>query len=316
MERMRWNDIWPRKGQPVVVALGCFDGLHQGHRALMRHTEELAASCGARPVMISFEPHPTRVLKELTPVRLIYGLEEKEWVLTEKEKQWSLVLLHFEPALSNMEPEEFVRIILWQNFGAAGVVIGENFRFGKGNQGNAQTMRRLCAELGIQCEIVPQVEDEKGRISSTRVRKCLENGQMEEANRLLSRPYFMLGSVSHGRGIGHKALIPTVNLMLSEERQYPAGGVYVTRTYTEQGVYQSVSNIGHNPTVGEGISLRCETYLLDCSADLYGQKVRVEFYRHLRPEYRFTSMEELHEQQMLDIQNVRAYFAEEKGNES
>ena len=165
MERMRWNDIWPRKGQPVVVALGCFDGLHQGHRALMRHTEELAASCGARPVMISFEPHPTRVLKELTPVRLIYGLEEKEWVLTEKEKQWSLVLLHFEPALSNMEPEEFVRIILWQNFGAAGVVIGENFRFGKGNQGNAQTMRRLCAELGIQCEIVPQVEDEKGRIS-------------------------------------------------------------------------------------------------------------------------------------------------------
>ena len=173
-------------------------------------------------------------------------------------------------------------------------------------------MQKLCGMHGMECRVVSEVRDDGLRISSSRIRALLKEGRMEEANRLLGRPYFMLGNVNKGMGLGHRALVPTVNLLLNETRQYPDPGVYVTRTFTQDGSYQSVSNIGHNPTVGEGISLRCETYLMEFDENLYGRDVRIEFYRHLRPEIKFESMEALRNQQQIDIQNARAYFAEEK----
>ena len=312
MEKMRWNEAWPYRRQPSVITLGFFDGLHRGHRRLVEETSRLAQECGAETVMMSFEPHPTHVLAEKHPVPLIYGLPEKEWVVGETGKIDHLVIMRFEPELMDMEPEQFVAKILVENFHAAGVVIGSNFRFGRQNRGNAERMLELCRIHGMRCSVISEVQDEGLRISSSRIRRLLREGRMEEAGRLLGRPYFMLGTVEKGRGLGSRALVPTVNLLLNEERQYPAPGVYVTRTFTKDGAYESVSNIGHNPTVGEGISLRCETYLMAFDENLYGRDVRIEFYKHLRPEKKFESMEALRLQQQTDIQNAREYFAEEK----
>lgn len=312
MEKMRWNEKWPFRIQPSVITLGFFDGLHLGHRRLMQETSQLARECRASTVMMSFEPHPTHVLMEKHPVPLIYGLREKEWVVKETHQIEHLVIMHFEPDLMDMEPERFVTQILIENFHAVGVVIGSNFRFGRQNRGDAVMMRELCRMHGVECRVVSEVRDDGVRVSSSRIRALLKKGRMEEANRLLGRSYFMLGNVNKGLGLGHRALVPTVNLLLNEARQYPAPGVYVTRTFTQDGAYQSVSNIGHNPTVGEGISLRCETYLMEFDENLYGRDVRIEFYRHLRPEIKFESMEALRGQQQIDIQNARVYFAEER----
>lgn len=315
MEFVRWNDECPYAAQATVITLGYFDGLHQGHRALMEKTRQLADECGAMAVVMSFEPHPSHVLPNLQPVPIIYGMEEKRWILRETGLVDRMAIMSFEPDLMNMEPETFVEELLIKGWRAVGIVVGDDFRFGRKNRGDAKLLRQLCEKAKIRCEIVREVDDEGRRVSSTRIREVLVQGHMEEANRLLGRPYMMLGSVSHGKGLGHRALIPTVNLKLSEGRQYPLCGVYITRTFTEDGSYKSVSNIGHNPTVGDDISLRCETHLLEFDEDMYGKEVRVEFYHYLRPEHKFNSMEELREQQMLDIQNVRKYFAEEMGYE-
>ena len=315
MEFVRWNDACPYGMQPTVITLGYFDGLHQGHRALMEKTRQLADECAAIAVVMSFEPHPSHVLPGLSPVPTIYGMDEKRWILRETGLVDRMAIMEFEPNLMNMEPETFVEELLIKGWHAAGIVVGDDFRFGRRNRGDAKLLLELCEKTQVRCEIVREVDDEGKRVSSTRIRQVLVQGHMEEANRLLGRPYMMLGSVSHGKGLGHRALIPTVNLKLEDGRQYPACGVYITRTFTQDGSYESVSNIGHNPTVGEDISLRCETHLLEFDEDMYGKEVRVEFYHYLRPEHKFNSMEELREQQMLDIQNVRKYFAEEKGNE-
>lgn len=316
MEKVRWNDAWPRGERPLVITLGFFDGLHLGHRELMQRTRLLADQIGAQSALMSFEPHPSHVIAGKEPVPLIYGPAEKEWILRENGSMDRVFMMEFDRELMEMEPERFVEAVLKKNAGAAGIVIGDNFRFGRGNRGDAALMSRLCERLDMRCEIVAEVDDLGRRVSSSRIRELFARGEIEQANRLLGRPYLMLGCVSRGSGLGHKELYPTINLLLPCGRQYPARGVYVTRTFTGDGrAYESVSNIGNNPTVREGISLRCETHLLDFERELYGEAVRVEFYRRLRPERRFDSIQELREQLRQDIQSARVYFAGEKGNE-
>lgn len=316
MEKVQWSDVWPHRESSSVITIGYFDGLHQGHRALMKATRTLADACGAKAVLMSFEPHPSHVLALMEPALLIYGLREKEWIIRETGLTDQTVMMEFVPELMNMEPERFVEDVLKKNANAVGIVIGENFRFGKGNRGDAAMMLQLCTRFEMQCQIVAEVDDQGRRISSSRIRELLACGDIEQANHLLGRPYLMLGTVSHGSGLGHRELVPTINLNLTAGRQYPAEGVYVTRTFTEDGRgFASVSNIGHNPTVRDGISLRCETHLLDFDKNLYAQPVRIEFYRRLRSEKRFESIEKLREQLTQDIHSARDYFAGEKGNE-
>lgn len=315
MRQVRWKDPCPEELRSSVITLGYFDGLHQGHRALMKASRRMADRLGSCALMMSFEPHPSHVLVGHQPIPLIYGMAEKEWILKESGWMDHMVIMSFEPELMNMEPEYFVEDILFRRWHAVGIVVGDNFRFGRKNRGDAAMLRELCQRAGVCCEIVTEVDDEGVRVSSSRIRELLSQGRIEDVNRLLGRPYMLFGSVSRGSGLGHRCLVPTVNLTLAQGRQYPASGVYVSRTYTADGAYESVSNIGHNPTVGEGLSLRCETYLMEFDEEIYGKDVRVEFYRYLRPEQRFRSMDELRQQQIHDIQNARAYFAEEKGNE-
>lgn len=304
--------------QDAVVVLGNFDGIHLGHRVLLEEADRIsrayAAKAGQKRAfgrsllrrVITFSPHPKQAMGQ-PDFRLIYNERQKEELMEETGLVDELIFLAFETALQTMSPEAFFEIVLQKRYHAKAVVVGDNFRFGWKGAGDTALLRKLCEQHQMQCRVVQRISLEGEAVSSSRIRSLLEDGQMERANRLLGRPYFVEGVVRHGKQLGQTRQTPTVNLPMKEERLVPKKGVYVSKTYTQLGCYHSISNVGHNPTVG-GESLRTETHILDFSGDLYGQTVRVELLQFIRPEQRFESVDALYEQLKTDIAHTRSYF--------
>ncbi|MBQ7064761.1 MAG: bifunctional riboflavin kinase/FAD synthetase [Firmicutes bacterium] len=312
MQLFTWKEESPLGNRPAVLTIGFFDGFHLGHRALIREAKTLADELGAASLLMGFAPHPSFLFTPDHPVPMIYGTAEKEWILDEIGLMDACVLLRFDAELAGMPAEDFLTEVLIRRYHAAGIVVGDDFRFGRGNAGDSNLLVRLCREYGITCRVVPEVRDGGVRVSSSRIRDLLEAGNLQEANRLLGRPYLICGTVSHGHGLGHKALLPTINLEIGYDRVIPRKGVYVTRTLVGEQAYKSVTNIGSHPTVGEEAWPLCETFLIDGEGLFYQRNAAVEFYAFLRDERCFTSAEELHSQQQTDIANARAYSAAEK----
>ncbi len=293
-----------------VIALGFFDGVHLGHGALLQTVARQAALLDAVPAAVTFDTHPDQLILH-QPVPLITSPAERADLMRRLYGIEDIIVVPFDQHMMHMPWQEFLEEFLLRDCGAVHLVAGHDFHFGYRGEGNPQHLQQRCAELGIGCDIIPEVVKDGITISSTYIRTLIAQGEMERAAAFLGHPYTLIGPVHHGKQLGRRLGFPTVNLLLPEGVVVPAFGVYATRVYLPDGqVKMAVTNVGVRPTVdGENSSVTVEGYLLDFSGDLYDKTVRMEFYRHLRPERKFSDLTELKNTVLHNADETRAYFA-------
>ena len=295
-----------------MIALGFFDGVHNGHAALLRRVALRAQELGAVPSAVTFDMHPENlILKQ--PVPLLTSPADRAELMCRLYGIRDVIVARFDQNMMHMPWRQFVTDYLVEQHGAVHLVAGHDFHFGYKGEGDPQRLQELCRELGIGCDIIPPVYQEGRIISSTYIRTLIAQGEMETANRFLGHPHSLTDTVSHGRKLGSTLGFPTVNLHVPSGVIVPAFGVYATRVYLEDGhSYAAVTNVGMRPTVNDDPSkVTVEGFLLDFDGDLYGQTVRMEFYRFLRPERKFAGLDELRAAVMENARQTRAYFAEQ-----
>ena len=310
--------------QPKVIALGFFDGVHLGHGALLRRVAEVAETENVRPCAFTFDQSPAAVLTGQT-VPLINSTQERGELMHRLYGIREVIIAHFGQSMIRMDWRDFVAKYLMA-CGAAHLVAGHDFRFGYKGEGTPQRLKDLCGELGIGCDIIPKVEVDGVTVSSTHIRALIAQGELEQAARFLGHPHVLSGAVVHGRGLGRRLGTPTANLIVPDGVLSPAFGVYAAKVWVlpacpdnhepsgprhrpEEGPYTAVTNVGVRPTVADGDRVTVECFLLDFSGDLYGRTVRVEFYKHLRPEQKFPSVEALAEEIRRNARQTRDYFS-------
>ena len=282
----------------TAVTIGKFDGFHLGHQSLLAEVLKEAKN-GLASCVISFS---TNVDSERSA---IYTKEERR-KLCESFGINVLVEYPLDEYMREMTAEQFVSEILCGKLQAKVVVVGEDFRFGKGRAGDVELLRSLEEIYGYRTVCVPKVTEEKVRISSTGIRELLVAGKISEANVLLGRPYGVFGEVLHGKKLGRTLGFPTMNLIPSPEKLLPAYGVYVTKTKVDGQWYDGVTNIGLRPTVDSDERVSVETHLFAYEGDLYGKQVEVQFIEFLRPERKFADVEALKTAMLEDLKNAKA----------
>ena len=292
-----------------VIALGFFDGVHLGHAALLRRTAEEAAARGVTPAVFTFDRVPKEVLTGI-PCPLINSPEDRADLARRLYGIRDVIMVPFDDEMRTTGWEDFVTKILVERYHAVHLVAGHDHHFGHKNQGSPELLAAKCAELGLGCDIIPKVEIGGITVSSTYIRRLVELGQIERANRFLGHPHTLTQVVRHGRRIGRTIGIPTVNLTAPPHVLVPSHGVYVTRVFLPDGTsYPAVTNVGTRPTMNNGTDVTVEAWLLDFDGDLYGQTLRVEFYHHIRDEIRFDSLDALKAEITRNAETTRQYFA-------
>jgi riboflavin kinase/FMN adenylyltransferase len=301
---LRQADL-PRGG---VGTIGNFDGVHLGHRRILETVVERARAIDRPSFAITFEPHPMAVLRPDRAPRRIQTLRQKEEAI-EAIGIESLLVIPFTRDFSLTEPEDFARSFLAGRLGASELYIGAHFAFGRGKRGDLALLSRLGADCGFVASAVEEVLYDGEPVSSTRIRRALERGTISEANAMLGRSYELDGLVARGDRLGHQIGVPTINLEPDNELP-PADGVYVTeieiRSFGRR--FESVTNIGRRPTLYEEFRTTIETYVIDFSSDVYGERIRLFFLDRLREERKFPSVIELKAQIQRDIEASRKYF--------
>lgn len=292
-----------------VIALGFFDGVHLGHGALLRRVTQVAAQKGAVPAVFTFDTHPGSLIVG-TPVPLINSPLDRADLMCRLYGIQEVIMARFDERMMRMNWEDFIQEYLVRENRACHVVAGHDFHFGYKGEGNPARLKAKCEELGIGCDIIGKVEQDGITISSTYIRTLIAQGEMERANSFLGHPHVLTDTVSHGKRLGSTLGFPTVNLQFQPRVLVPAHGVYATRVWFESGESRlAVTNIGVRPTVNDGDQVNVEGFLLDFDGDLYGKTLRMEFYRFLREEKRFASLEELRQAVLHNVEETRDYFA-------
>lgn len=291
-----------------VIALGFFDGVHLGHAALLRLTRRRADEMGIPAAVLTFDTHPDTLVYH-QPVPLINTLEDRKYLMEEKFSMDEVILAHFDRAMMEMPWEAFVEDYLLGELGAKHVVCGHDFSFGYRGQGTPDKLRRLCAQRGVGVNVVDKVSLGGITVSSTHIRQLIRQGDMEAAAQMLGHRHFLSGEVLHGKELGRRLGFPTANLALPEGLIAPAYGVYATLVTLPDGtVHPAVTNVGVRPTVHDQLGRLVEAWILDCTAELYGEKIRVEFFTRLRGEKKFDSLEALREEVLRNADETRAFF--------
>lgn len=285
----------------TVGAIGVFDGVHVGHQALLRRAVETARELGCKPAVLTFHPHPACVVAPERAPRLLYSIEARQALLRTYGIE-EVRVLPFDARMSAMTPEEFAAGPLR---GVRGIVVGEDFRFGKGRAGDVGTL----AKLGFDVRPVAAVRLRGLVVSSSEIRKRIEGGEVSMAGRLLGRAYELAGEVVSGHGIGSKQTVPTLNLR-TESEILPANGVYITRTTdTVSGAWwNSITNIGTRPTFANAGGPSIETFLLDELKGAGPESIRLAFLRRVREERKFDGPEALRAQILRDVTVAKTYF--------
>ena len=286
-----------------IIALGFFDGVHLGHQALLKACVELAARLGVQTGAITFENHPQSLFSNAVPP-LINGLQDRYQLLR-----------HY--GIDQIYPFPVTREVMstnWRDFldelmqrGAVGFVCGDDFRFGHRGEGNGERLQEFCAEKGHPCVIIPEQTMDDTRVSSTYIRRQIEEGDMATAVRFLGHAHILTGEVISGRKIGRKIGVPTANLAIPEGVVVPKFGGYACRVELEGKPYCAVANVGTRPTVG-GHRVTVEPWILDFEGDLYGKSITLEFHRYLRAERKFDSLEELRAEIQKNAAQTREFF--------
>lgn len=295
--------------KPAAITIGNFDGLHAGHRRIMARVVEIARANGWTPTVLTFHPHPTRVVAPARSPKLMTTTEQRSALMRECGIE-NVVVMPFTESLSSLSPEEFARQVLRDQLNARAVLVGDNFRFGAQQAGDIGMLRSLGDELGFQTEIIHEVKRHGRTVSSSGIRRTIEQGDVSLAARLLERPYAIDGEVVHGRGVGSKQTVPTLNLDTRAEL-LPTAGVYITRTMdldAPERRWNSITNVGYRPTFDDQRGLTVETFLLSPLEGEAPARIRLEFLRRVRDEKKFESPELLKAQIMRDVGQALKYF--------
>ena len=297
INQIQWNK--------TSVTLGKFDGVHLGHRMLMDKVLE-AEQDGCVSTVFTFDKFPSQVLRHQRMTSIL--LEEEKQQLLEQLGIQRYVLFPFHEKTAAMEPEQFVEEILVKTMKVKHLYVGMDFRFGKGRRGDAALLETLAKQYDFAFEAVKKRLYQGEEVSSTRIRDCIIKGKMEDVTAMLGMPYRLSGEIIHGRSLGHKIGVPTINQTIPEGKIMPLCGVYCAKVTVDEKEYMGIANVGSKPTVQELPVYGLETHLFDCNEDLYGKQVTTELLHFVRPEQKFSSVEELREQLEKDKQYGRAYF--------
>lgn len=303
---------WTREGTGLerasaeVLTIGSFDGFHRGHQALIGYTVERARTVGAQSVLMTFEPHPAKVVGR-GAVRLLQAPEQRAaWL--ERAPVDILWVVPFTPALAGLRPEEFLERYVFQAGTVREVVVGTDFRFGVHRSGDVALLARMARSRRVRVWALPSVSVGDEPCRSSEVRRRLRTGDVEGVSRLLGRPYALWGVIQAGEGLGRQIGFPTANLNWRNE-VLPALGVYVTVLRVEDRLWPSVANVGRRPTVG-GRQLQVEAHVLGEPGDLYGQQAELFFLKRIRAEQSFPSLEALRRQIEADVETARRFFTD------
>jgi len=290
-----------------VIALGYFDGIHIGHAALMKRVLEVGKIADLIPSVITFDAHPRRIVED-KDVPLINSPEDRAGLIRRIFEIDDIIFLHFDKETVSMTWDKFIDH-LFEEFGARHLVAGNDFKFGHSGEGSSKLLSEKCEELGIGCDIIPDVMYDNVVSSSTYIRELLLSGDIERANAFLGHPHVLTDTVRYGYKLGRTLGTPTINMRFAPGVLIPAFGVYATKVYLEDGIEQiGVTNIGTRPTVDSSEHITAETHILDFQRNLYGHQVRIEFYKRLRPEIKFKDVNELKEQIQKDCIASSEYF--------
>jgi riboflavin kinase/FMN adenylyltransferase len=312
-----WNleDV-PADFGPAAVAIGNFDGVHVGHREILRRTTQIANDFGYKPSVLTFHPHPKKLLAPHAAPRALDTIEKRLERLAALGIEQAVVL-PFTAEFSTLSPRDFLRKILGEKLQAHAVLVGDNFRFGHRQEGDVRLLRELAATFGYAPEITEAVTTRGRTVSSSHIRQLLHEGNVALANRLLGHAYMLDGAIVTGAGIGAKQTVPTLNLSVKEvldaERVIPLAGVYVTQTHDSRTghTWPSITNIGYRPTFTGGdpeADLSIETFLLEPLTGLTPERVQVDFRLRLRAERKFDNPAELKAQILRDVARANTYW--------
>ena len=291
-----------------VIALGFFDGVHKGHGALLRTVAQVADRLGAKPCAFTFDRSPTAAITGQA-VPLLSSVEDRVWLMRRYYGIEEVIVAPFD-GMQKMDWQDFVSEYLQKELGAVHVVAGHDFHFGYMGKGNPQRLQEKCRELGMGCDIIQKVEQDGITISSTYIRTLIAQGEVERADQFLGHPHTLTNRVAHGKKIGTTTLgFPTVNLLIPQGVIVPAFGVYATRVWFDGQCRCAVTNVWVRPTVEDNDGhVTVEGFILDFDGDLYGHEIRMEFYKYLRPEQCFPSMDALAAEIRRNAQQTRDYF--------
>lgn len=304
MEYIR-NNLKFTISEPTVITLGKFDGMHRGHELLIENLFAKKRELGAKTLVFTFDiPPRPRAGKEA--VKVLTTNEEKRWIFAKTGVDY-LYECPFTPQIMSMEPGDFIRWIV-DAFAVRCIVAGEDFRFGHNRAGNTSVLADCAGHFGYELIVRKKIQEDGRDISSSFVREEIEKSNIEKANRLLGYPFFLRGTVVHGRQLGRTIGFPTVNMVIPPEKLMPQNGVYASRVHIGEETWPSVTNVGSKPTVTDSGMIGAETHIIGYDGDLYGEALTVEFLRFLRPEQKFASVAELQAQMEKDTAYSKVYY--------
>jgi riboflavin kinase/FMN adenylyltransferase len=309
MELIKHIDKIEKPYKNAVITIGNFDGVHIGHQALFHEVIEKADSINGTSIVMTFEPHPVRVLKQNGHLPLI-TLYEQKVELIESSGIDVMICVPFTKEFAAISAREFVEDILLKSIGMKAIVVGKDYTFGKNREGDIDLLKIFAKNLGFEVIVADWIQTSKnglGRISSTRTRELVMAGHVDEAQKLLGRYYQLRGVVTTGRDRGGKLLgFPTANINLHDEL-CPKNGVYAVTVECMGKILQGVANIGYSPTFDDHV-FSVEVHILDFNENIYGQRIRVNFVQRIRDEKKFSSISELSDQIKKDIVTARKIF--------
>ncbi len=292
---------------PLFLAIGVFDGVHRGHQAVISTSADHAQAANGTPVVVTFDPHPEKVLRPQSAPRLLTATEHKT-ALIRALGVGHLLIIHFDKQFAATEPEDFAEQLVAHSKPLREICVGHEWSFGRNRRGNLDLLKNLGAKMNFHVIGVPPIKSNDEVVSSTAIRQAIEGGDFARAAGMLGREYTILGTVVRGDNLGKKIGFPTANLTAHNE-QFPPNGVYAAVARLVDGMHCGVVNLGVRPTVTSGKSERVlEIHLFDFDRDIYGRDIEIRFVKFLRPETKFESLDALVAQIRRDVQQARELF--------
>lgn len=291
---------------PLALSLGMFDGVHLGHQTLINQLKKLASQNNEETAILTFWPHPRKVFKPNDDLKLLSTIDEKI-DLFEKEGLDKVFVKSFDDDFINLTGEEFIRKILSEKLNVKHIIIGYDHKFGKNQSGDFELLKKLSHELNYEVAQIGAVSLDEVSVSSTKIRKALEEGNIKLANEMLSYNYSISGEVIEGDKIGRKLGFPTANIRVSDIKLLPKSSAYIVKVKVGENDYSGMLNIGLRPTVN-GTKMQTEVYILDFNENIYNQNITIEFIDFLRGERKFNGIDELVAQLKNDEEFCRNYF--------
>jgi riboflavin kinase/FMN adenylyltransferase len=306
MEILRSIPELERLRGSLFLAIGVFDGVHRGHQAVISTSADHAATSNGTPVVVTFDPHPEKVLRPQAAPHLLSATQHKIALIRALGVE-HLLIITFDKQFAATEPEDFVQKVVIHSKPLREICVGHEWSFGKNRRGNLDLLKKLGAKFNFDVVGIPPVKINGAVVSSTAIRQAIEKGDLAKAAEMLGREYTILGTVTRGDNLGKKIGFPTANLSAHSE-QFPPNGVYVAEARIDGELYRGVINLGIRPTVSSGKSERVlEIHLFDFNRDIYGHEVEVRFLKFLRPEKKFANLEALVQQIRQDVERARQF---------